>query len=116
MVMVGKNLVIETLKLSRNFWRKMIYSLGKRNGGRGVERKGEMKRRRRGKGIGTESRSGPRPLRARIAWKPAGPRDFLYVLSSQLQGSPHASTKITPELGFGGEFDLPLTLFNIPMM
>lgn len=45
--------------------------------GGGVESKGEMKRRRRRKGIGTESRSGPRPLRARIEWKPAGPRDFL---------------------------------------
>lgn len=41
MVMVGKSLVIETLKLSRNFWRKIIYSLGKRKGGGGKKRRNE---------------------------------------------------------------------------
>lgn len=70
MVMGGKSLVIGTLKLSRNFWRKMVYSLRKRNGER-------EKNKWRREGTGTESWWGPGLLRARIEWKPAGPGDFL---------------------------------------
>lgn len=62
--MVGKSQVIETLKVSRNFWIKMIYSLGKRNwGGRcGKQRRNEeeekKKRNRHREQVGAKTAQG----------------------------------------------------------
>lgn len=45
-IMTEKSLVIENLKVKRNFWKEMIYSLGKRNG-KGERRNGEDKKKKR---------------------------------------------------------------------
>lgn len=52
-IMIEKSLVIENLKVKRNFWREMIYSLGKRNGQRGKKKwRGEKEEKERAQRAG----------------------------------------------------------------